>query len=38
MYVLKSMLGDGVLPGVLFDVAVIPFMITLNNENVSELL
>ncbi len=38
MYVVKSMLGEGVLPGVLLDVAVIPFMIALNDENVSELL
>ena len=31
MDVVKSMFGDGVWPGVLFDVALIPFMITLND-------
>jgi hypothetical protein len=38
MYVVQSLPGDCMLPGVFLDVAVIPFMIVPNNENVSELL
>jgi hypothetical protein len=38
MDVVQSLLGNGILPGVLLDVAVIPFMVPFDDKNISELL